>query len=111
MTILDIVATLILFSGAFFILIASIGIVRLPDFYTRAHAAGKGDTLGILLFLIGLAVYDGGLLNVLKLILIAVFIGIANPTATHAIVRVAYKLGFSPLLSSSKNENKTNPEE
>jgi multicomponent Na+:H+ antiporter subunit G len=102
MTLVEIIATIFLFAGAFFVLVASIGVVRFPDFYSRTHAAGKGDTLGIALVLIGLAIYEGGTLNTAKLVLIAIFIGIANPTATHAIARAAYKLGLKPYLGRSK---------
>lgn len=102
MTLVEIIATIFLFAGAFFVLVASIGVVRFPDFYSRTHAAGKGDTLGIALILIGLAIYEGGTLNTAKFVLIAVFIGIANPTATHAIARAAYKLGLKPYLGRSK---------
>lgn len=85
-------------------LIGSIGVVRFPDFFTRTHASGKCDTLGLALVLLGLAIHEGGTLNTVKLILIAVFIGIANPTATHALARAAFKLGIKPLLSTSKEE-------
>ncbi|MDI6778725.1 MAG: monovalent cation/H(+) antiporter subunit G [Bacteroidota bacterium] len=102
MTLVEIIATIFLFAGAFFVLVASIGVVRFPDFYSRTHAAGKGDTLGIALILIGLAIYEGGTLNTAKFVLIAVFIGIANPTAAHAIARAAYKLGLKPYLGRSK---------
>ena len=98
MILIDIIASVFLFGGAILVLIASLGIIRFPDFYTRTHAAGKGDTLGIALILLGLAIHEGGTLNTLKLILIAVFIGIANPTATHALARAAFKLGLKPKL-------------
>lgn len=100
----DLIGSMFLLSGAIFVLIGSIGVVRLPDFFTRTHASGKCDTLGLALVLIGLAIHEGGTLNTAKLLLIAVFIAIANPTATHAIARVAYKLGIKPLLSDSKEE-------
>lgn len=102
----DVIGSIFLISGAVFVLIGSIGVVRLPDFFTRTHATGKCDTLGLALVLIGLAIHEGGTLNTAKLLLIAVFISIANPTATHAIARAAYKLGVKPLLSISSKEKK-----
>lgn len=100
----DVIGSIFLISGAVFVLIGSIGIVRLPDFFTRTHATGKCDTLGLALVLIGLAIHEGGTLNTAKLILIAVFISIANPTATHAIARAAYKLGIKPLLFNAQKD-------
>lgn len=105
MDFLSIVGTVVLFSGAFFVLVGSVGIVRFPDFYARTHAAGKCDTLGLILVLLGLAIYEGGTLNTVKLVLIAVFIGLANPSATHAIARAAYKLGLKPHLGSSDSKD------
>lgn len=106
----DIVGSGFLLVGAGFVLIGSVGIIRFPDFYTRIHAAGKCDTLGLALVLIGLAIHEGGTLNTVKLVLIAVFIAIANPTATHAIARAAYRLGLKPLLGNQKPDSTTEEE-
>jgi multicomponent Na+:H+ antiporter subunit G len=51
---LNVLAVFFILAGVFFMLVGSIGINRFPDFYTRMHASGKVDTLGILLFVIGL---------------------------------------------------------
>ncbi len=96
------VAGLLLALGCFFIVVAAVGIVRLPDFYARMHATGKSDTLGQLLILLGLMVYEGPTLVSAKLLLIAVFIMIANPTATHAVARAAYVVGKSPWQKGDK---------
>ncbi len=93
----EIIAGFFVFSGCFFIVVASIGIVRLPDFYTRVHPAGKADTLGQIMVLIGLMVYEGLSLISVKLLFIIIFILIANPTATHALVKSAYISGLKPL--------------
>ena len=68
--------------------------VRLPDFYMRLHPAGKADTLGASLLLTGLALLAGPTLLALKILLIEAFILMANPTATHAIARAAYRSGL-----------------
>ena len=75
--------------GVFFLVMGGVGLVRFPDFYTRMHAAGKCDTLGVLLVLIGLAIYEGATLSSAKILLIAVFMFLTSPTATHAIARSA----------------------
>ena len=93
-------ALIFLFSGFFFSFVAGIGVVRFPDFYTRMHATGKGDTLGVALSVIGLIFYlaiDGGFtLTSIKLLFISLFILLANPIGTHAICRAAYRCGLKP---------------
>ncbi|MGI6588086.1 MAG: monovalent cation/H(+) antiporter subunit G [Peptococcia bacterium] len=93
---MTVLALILLFSGFFFIAVAAIGVIRFPDFYTRLHAAGKGDTLGIALFVMGLAVYNGFNLVSLKLLLIVVFIFLANPIGGHVLSRAAFKSGLKP---------------
>lgn len=77
--------------GVFFFLTSAVGLLRFPDFYTRMHAAGKCDTLGALLVLIGLAALQGFGLASVKILLIAVFLFATSPTATHAIARSALR--------------------
>lgn len=90
------VAGALLGLGFFFIFAGAVGIVRLPDFYTRLHAMGKCDTLGVSLMVLGLALLEGATLNGLKILFIIVFIGLANPTATHALGRAAHRAGVAP---------------
>ena len=95
-------------AGLFFFLVGVVGVLRLPDFYTRMHAAGKCDSLAAELVLIGVALYnlqDFALATVLvsvKILLIAVFIFIASPTATHAITESALILGIEPWKKGDK---------
>jgi multicomponent Na+:H+ antiporter subunit G len=82
--------------GLLFSLVAVVGLVRLPDIYTRTHATSKTDTLGAVLTLAGVAVaFQSGVPRV-KLLLLAVFLLITNPTATHAITRAARDQGIEP---------------
>lgn len=81
--------------GVFFLLTGAIGLIRFPDFYTRMHAAGKCDTLGSLLVLTGLACAEGLGLTSVKLLIIALFIFVTSPTATHAIARAASRNGVA----------------
>ncbi len=80
--------------GAVFLLISCIGLIRLPDFYTRAHAVGKAETLGSMLVLVGLALYNGADLISVKILFILGIILITNPTATHALARSAFRSGL-----------------
>ncbi|MBI4495365.1 MAG: monovalent cation/H(+) antiporter subunit G [Deltaproteobacteria bacterium] len=85
----DLFAVILVGIGLFLFASATLGLIRLPDFYCRMHATGKCDTLGALLSLTGLAIYHGPSLVSLKIIFIVLFIFLANPTATHAIGRAA----------------------
>ncbi len=96
MLVINIVAGLFIVAGFFFFTTATIGLLRLPDFYTRLHATGKGDTLAVLYSLIGLAIYNGFNITSAKILFIAVFMFLAQPTATHAISRAAFGCGYLP---------------
>jgi multicomponent Na+:H+ antiporter subunit G len=87
---MTLLAVVFVCGGVFFLLMGAIGLLRFPDFYTRMHAAGKCDTLGSLLVLLGLAFYAGFNLTSAKILFIALFIFITSPTATHAMARAAF---------------------
>ena len=89
-------ADLVLLLGLFFIAAGVVGVVRLPDFYSRLHALGKSDTLGVALVAAALAMRGGVSLTSAKSLLIVVFVTLANPTATHALGRAAYRAGIAP---------------
>lgn len=100
---MTVIAIFFMAAGVFFFAAATVGLLRFPDCYTRMHAAGKGDTLGALLLLAGLALYNlaGGfslasILVSLKILCIALFIFVANPTASHAIIKAALDAGVEP---------------
>ena len=93
---IEIIATVLLGLGSLVMLAAAIGVLRFPDFYTRLHAAGKGDTLGQGMILLGLALTVGTGWLSFKLLLIILFIFIFNPTSTHALARGAWVFGIKP---------------
>lgn len=99
---LDIVVILFMGTGLVFFLATTIGVLRLPDFYSRMHAAGKGDVFSSLLMIIGAALYVlhnptlEMVLTSLKIIAISVFIFLASPTATHAIIDAGHQAGILP---------------
>jgi multicomponent Na+:H+ antiporter subunit G len=98
----QLLAILLICAGTFFFTTATLGLLRFPDFYSRMHATGKGDTLGILLSLAGLALYCGFSLNSLKILIIAAFVLITSPTATHAILRAAFDSDIAPWTKDGK---------
>ena len=91
--------------GLIFFLGSGIGILRFPDFYSRMHAAGKGDTLSTLLILLGLGIFifhdgigAGELITFIKIMAICAFIMLTSPTSTHALMEAGYEDGIEPLL-------------
>ena len=96
MSVMTILSILFILGGLFFFTAATIGLIRFPDFFTRLHATGKGDTLAVFLSLVGLALYEGFSLTGLKIVIIAIFMFIAQPTATHAISKAGLRFGLKP---------------
>lgn len=82
--------------GGIVLIIGAFGIIRLPDFWARIHAAGMIDTLGSALILVGMMLQAGPTLVTLKLLLIGLFLFIAGPTAAHAISNAAWVAGLKP---------------
>ena len=96
---IDIASGLCLLAGAFFCLVGAWGLLRMPDFYTRMHAASVLETLGADLILLGLVLQAGFTLVAAKLLLIGLLIFFASPTASHALARAAMLRGVTPLLA------------
>ena len=86
--------------GAFLCAVGGLGVLRLPDFYSRQHAAGITDTLGAAFVLIGLTLQSGFTLNAAKLVMILVFLLLTSPVATHAIAQAAKQSGLKPKVSA-----------
>ena len=83
MTIQEIITVIFASAGALFMLISLIGLIRFPDFYTRLHAQGVGDTLGALLIIIGMAAATGLNIMSVKIFLIFAIIVLTNPIGTN----------------------------
>ncbi|MES1938132.1 monovalent cation/H(+) antiporter subunit G [Salinisphaera hydrothermalis] len=92
----DIASWLLIVVGALACVISGYGMLRMPDLYTRIHAASVADTGGMLLILVGLMIQAGIGLTTAKLVLIVVFLLITSPTATHALARAARQDGVRP---------------
>ncbi len=93
----DIASWVLLLAGVFFSLAGGVGILRLPDLFTRMHAAGITDTMGAGLILIGLAVQAGFTLVTVKLLLILILLFFTSPTSTHALAKAALHGGVKPV--------------
>lgn len=112
----EVIAAIFLISGAIFMLIASIGIIRLPDLYMRMHATLKASTLGMLLLLLALCGYMPDVFNAIKAILIMLFIFLTAPVASQMIGRVAHLMNIKKWektrqddLGNAQQESSTRP--
>ncbi len=97
----DILSWLLLIGGGFFILTGSVGLLRMPDFYSRTHPGGIVDTMGTGMTIAGLMLQGGLTLVTVKLALILVFMLLTGPTATHALAHAALVAGLKPWTRSS----------
>ena len=95
-----VIGWILLVLGSAFCLVGTLGLMRLPDFYTRVHAASIIDSLGAILILLGLITQTQDILVIIKLLLILLFMMITGPTAVHALARAA--------LVSERNTNSEN---
>ena len=107
-----------LIGGLFFFVSATVGLLRLPDFYSRMHATGKADTLGLLLSVVGFVLWNlaqglrwGEVVVGIKILLISVFWFLGSPTATHALLRSAFERGEMPWSKDGRSVLQWPPEE
>lgn len=82
--------------GLFFLIVAAIGMVRMPDVFSRSHALALTDTLGASLVLIGLALHQGFTLTAGKTLVVLVVLLLMNPVISHATLRAALRAGLKP---------------
>lgn len=94
--VLDALSWAFLAAGSVLVVVGALGLLRLPDFYTRMHAVGITDTLGLDLVLLGLMFQAGLSLVTVKLFFIGAFLFFTSPTSTHAIANAALTAGLKP---------------
>lgn len=98
-TLIDAISWVCLVAGGIFCIIGAVGLLRMPNFYTRMHAASVIETLGAGLILAGLMLQAGLTLVAVKLLMIGLLIFFTSPTATHALARAAMARGLSAELA------------
>jgi multicomponent Na+:H+ antiporter subunit G len=86
---INILSAILILAGVFFYLAGSIGLLRLPDLYSRLHALTKADNLGLGLLITGVALHSQDLFIMLKLLLIWLAVLAASATSAHLIARQA----------------------
>ena len=105
-TLVDVLSWIFLLAGGAFCVVGALGLVRMPDFYTRVHAAGITDTAGAGLMLLGMMLQAGLSLIAVKLVMIGLLIFFTSPTATHALAKAARERGLEPLLAPGEDASK-----
>jgi multicomponent Na+:H+ antiporter subunit G len=90
------VSVVLILVGLFFLFTAAVGVLRLPDVYTRSHAVSLTDSLGALFVLGGLALYEGISTNLVKILVVLILLYLLNPVIAHATVRSAHRCGLEP---------------
>lgn len=101
---LDAISWICLVAGGLFCVVGAVGMLRMPDFYTRLHAASVIETLGGGLIMLGLLLQAGVTLVAVKLLIVALLVFFASPTATHALAKAAMERGVRPLLATPEDE-------
>lgn len=104
--VIDLVSWVLLLAGGGFCLVGGLGVLRMPDFYTRVHAASVSDNVGAALVLLGLLLQAGWTLVAVKLLVVGLLIFITSPAATHALVKAALGRGLRPLLGAQEEPSK-----
>ena len=83
--------------GTAALIVGALGLVRLPNLFSRIHAVGMMDTAGVALITLGMLIHEGFSLISVKLAVVGVFLFFTSPIATHAVAQVAHRSGFSPV--------------
>lgn len=94
--VLDLASWLLLIAGGVFVFTGGLGALRMPDFYTRMHAASLTDTLGTILIISGVILQAGLSLATVKLVAIMAFLLLTGPTAAYALANAARLGGLRP---------------
>jgi len=104
--VIDVASWICLGVGGLACVVGAVGLLRMPDLFTRMHAASLVDTIGAGFVLLGLALQAGLTLVTVKLAMIGLLIFFASPTATHALARAALYRGVKPLLAEEDAPSK-----
>lgn len=102
----EVIAALFMLCGLVFFVGSAIGMLRLPDFYSRIHASGNSETLGCALSFIGLMIYEGATLTTVKMAFAFLIVFLANPIGSHILSKAAYKSGHPVWTLESKGAKK-----
>lgn len=103
--IIEWISAIFLLAGGFLCISGGVGLLRMPDFFSRIHAAGVTETLATPLLLLGLMLQMEWSLDTIKVLMIMVLVLATNPTATHAMAKAALLGGQRPIVKDTDNTN------
>lgn len=98
----DVISWVLIALGSFFLVSGAIGLIRMPDVYTRMHAASVIDTLGAMLLILGFIFQAGFTLVTLKLLFVIALLFFFGPVASHALAQAALHAGIEPILAEDR---------
>ena len=93
---LDLISWILLAAGGLFVFVGGLGALRMPNLYTRMHAASGTDSMGALLIIVGIMLQAGLSLATIKLAAILLFLLLTSPTASYALANAALLSGIEP---------------
>lgn len=102
---IDLASWAFLAAGGFFTVVGALGLIRMPDLYTRCHASGVIDPFAVSLILIGLMIQAGWTLVTAKLVFLVILLLFTSPVATHALARAALHRGVKPRLHGADDDD------
>jgi multicomponent Na+:H+ antiporter subunit G len=104
--VIEIASWALILAGSFFTVTGAIGLLRMPDVYTRMHAASVIDTLGIGLLILGMVLQAGLSLVTLKLLFLLALVFFTWPVVTHALAQACLHAGIEPQLAEDRRDPK-----
>ncbi|MFV0296471.1 MAG: monovalent cation/H(+) antiporter subunit G [Hyphomicrobiaceae bacterium] len=104
--VLDVLSWVSIVTGGFFVVVGAIGLVRMPELFTRMHAASIIDTMGAGLLVFGMMMQAGLTLVTVKLFFILLLFFFTSPVITHALAQAAVQAGIDPELAEDRRERK-----
>ena len=88
------ISALLLLAGLFFMVVSVRGVIKFPDFFSRLHAIGLGQSLGMGFCCLGMFIYQGPNITGLKILMVLFVSMLAGPIGTHIVDRVAFRAGL-----------------
>jgi multicomponent Na+:H+ antiporter subunit G len=105
----DVASWLLIVLGSFFTVVGALGLVRMPDIFTRMHAASVTDTLGVAFLIFGMCLQAGFTLVTLKLFFLLALFFFTGPVITHALAQACLHEGVRPMLAEDRRGRKNTP--
>ena len=102
--VLNALSVVLILVGLTFVLGGTVGLIRLPDLFSRAHAASKCDSVGAGSILLALALQDGVTYGDLKIVLLVLLTLVSAPTIAHALARAGYRTGLAAWTRQGRDE-------